>query len=291
MSSSTSDPAPPPRLRPGEIAEGEDPSFLTRQLLTYIGNKRSLLKPIDLAVEQVKRRLGKPRLRILDGFSGSGVVSRSLKAHASELVANDIEDYARVVSECFLTNRSTVPTDLLRETVAHLNAAVADAPLAPGFFERLYAPHDENAITADDRVFYTPANARRLDNYRRLIDLSPPEIRPLLLGPLLSEASVHANTAGVFKGFYKDKDTGLGKFGGKGADALTRILGPITLEPPVLSRFECEAEVVAYIAQGPSWRGSFIQMLVPTDAATRRPLAAVLRASVLPTLVFEQNGV
>jgi adenine-specific DNA-methyltransferase len=59
----------------------------------------------------------------------------------------------------------------------------------------------------------------------------------------LSEASVHANTAGVFKGFYKDRRTGLGKFRGSGGHALTRILGEIRLQGPVLSRFECDTEV------------------------------------------------
>jgi len=59
----------------------------------------------------------------------------------------------------------------------------------------------------------------------------------------LSEASIHANTAGVFKGFYKNRHTGVGQFGGSGSDALTRILGQITLDIPVLSLFECEYEV------------------------------------------------
>ncbi|WP_298227155.1 DNA adenine methylase, partial [Gryllotalpicola sp.] len=52
-----------------------------------------------------------------------------------------------------------------------------------------------------------------------------------------------ANTSGVFKGFYKDKNTGVGRFGGAGADALTRILEPIRLEVPILSRAVSEHEV------------------------------------------------
>ena len=66
----------------------------------------------------------------------------------------------------------------------------------------------------------------------------------MLSGPLLSEASIHANTAGVFKGFYKNRTTGLGQFGGTGADALSRIRGEIRLDAPVLSNFECECEVI-----------------------------------------------
>ena len=86
----------------------EDPAYLSRQLITYIGNKRALLGHIGIAVERVKRRLGKSRLRVFDVFSGSGVVSRYLKAHASLLISNDFEDYAAVTARCYLRNRSTV---------------------------------------------------------------------------------------------------------------------------------------------------------------------------------------
>lgn len=217
----------------------EDPDYLTDQLVTYIGNKRALLGLIRGAVEEVRRRAGLDKLRVLDAFSGSGVVSRMLKQYASELIVNDIEDYARAISECYLTNREAAPMESVAAAADRLNRAV-DADLGPpGFIRQLYAPRDAAAIGPEDRAFYTPENARRLDAYRQLIDAEPPEIRTLLMGPLLSKASIHANTAGVFKGFYKDRATGLGKFGGSGADALGRITAPIRLEPPILSRFEC----------------------------------------------------
>ena len=125
-----------------------------------------------------------------------------------------------------------------------MNARVDTEPLSRGFIEELYSPRDETRITEEDRVFYTRRNARRLDNYRRLIDTLSSDMREMLLGPLLSRASVHANTAGVFKGFYKDRDTGVGRFGGSGGDALVRIMGEIRLDVPVLSRFECEYRVL-----------------------------------------------
>jgi adenine-specific DNA-methyltransferase len=93
-------------------------------------------------------------------------------------------------------------------------------------------------------VFYTIRNARRLDNYRRMIVALPQEIQDLIMGPLLGKASVHANTAGVFKGFYKNKTTGVGQFGGTGLDALSRITGTIELEVPILSRYECDVHVL-----------------------------------------------
>lgn len=222
----------------------EDPEYLTKQLITYIGNKRALLGPIGIAVERVKRRLGKTHLRVFDAFAGSGIVSRFLKAHSSLVVSNDIEDYAAVTARCYLRNKGTVDLAELSSIVAELNAKVMAQPLALGFIEEMYSPRDEAHITKDDRVFYTRTNARRLDNYRRMIEAVPRRFKDMLLAPLLSEASVHANTAGVFKGFYKNRRTKIGKFGGSGADALTRILGEIRLQVPVLSNFDCDYEVL-----------------------------------------------
>ena len=217
----------------------ENPDYLSRQLITYIGNKRALLGQIGGAVQQVKRRLGQDRLRILDAFSGSGVVSRLMKAHAALLVSNDLEDYAAVINRCYLRNRSTVDLARIARIVDELNEMVEQATFPKGFIEEMYAPRDESNITTADRVFYTVSNARRLDNYRRLIDDTPPEVRELLLASLLNKASVHANNAGVFKGFYKNRHTGIGQYGGTSSDALRRIKGKIELETPVLSRFEC----------------------------------------------------
>ena len=222
----------------------EDPNYLSEQLITYIGNKRALLEQIGKAVMCVKKRIGKECLRVFDAFSGSGVVSRFLKAHASFIVSNDFEDYAAVIARCYLRNSSSVNFTALSEIVEELNARVADESLPKGFIETLYAPKDESEITKDDRVFYTPTNARRLDNYRRMIDGTPSDFRDLLLGPLLSTASVHSNTAGVFKGFYKDRTTGVGQYGGTGSDALKRIKGKIQLEIPVLSKYECDYQVL-----------------------------------------------
>jgi adenine-specific DNA-methyltransferase len=232
---------PQHELPPGLLEE--DPEYLRRQLITYLGNKRALLALIRSAVETVQRRTGYEKLRILDAFSGSGVVSRMFKQYAAELVVNDTEDYARIISECYLTNRGAAPMGSVAATIAALNRAVEARPASPGFIRRLYAPRDPAAISQTDRVFYTPENADRLDAYRQLMQNEPPRLRSLLMGPLLSAASIHANTAGVFKGFYKDRSTGIGKFGGSGADALDRITAKIKLEPPVLSRFECHCLV------------------------------------------------
>ena len=155
-----------------------------------------------------------------------------------------MEDYAYVVSRCFLRNKSTINIKSIQGMVQNLNACVDKQDLPTGFIEELYAPRCENNISKNDRVFYTRRNARRLDNFRRMIDALPEDEKIMLLGPLISKASIHANTSGVFKGFHKDRNSKIGRFGGTNADALKRILGDIVLEVPILSRFECDVEVL-----------------------------------------------
>lgn len=147
-------------------SSAESPEYLSRQLVTYIGNKRALLGQIGSAVERVKRRIGKTRLRVFDAFSGLGVVSRFLKAHASSVISNDLEDYAAVTARCYLRNRSTVDFGAISRVVADLNDRVTTDLFSPGFIEEMYSPRDDTRITKDDRVFCTRNNARRLDNYR-----------------------------------------------------------------------------------------------------------------------------
>ncbi|MBN2350945.1 MAG: DNA adenine methylase [Spirochaetales bacterium] len=222
---------------------GENEAFLTRQLVTCIGNKRGLLDFIGRGVERAAKRLGKSRLDCADLFSGSGVVARFLKRYARSLVANDVERYAEIGNTCYLANGSEIDLPRLREEYKALKARLDAGPLEAGFIAELYAPADDARIEPGERAFYTARNARYLDTARRLIGELPEGDRPFFIAPLLSEASVHANTAGVFKGFYKNSRTGRGQFGGNNRDALVRILGDVELPFPIWSSFECEVRV------------------------------------------------
>jgi adenine-specific DNA-methyltransferase len=228
----------------------EDPAFLTRQLITCIGNKRSLLDFIGQGVDEVSQRLGRKKLDCSDLFSGSGVVARFLKRRSRRLFANDLERYAEIANTCYLANRSDLDIQYLRRTHAELKHRLATGPLRDGFIAELYAPRSDRAIQPGERVFYTRRNARFLDTARRYIGELPEADRPFFLAPLLAEASVHANTAGVFKGFYKNSATGLGQFGGNKRDALVRIRGEIELPFPVFSCFDCETRVFREDAVG-----------------------------------------
>lgn len=211
----------------------ENQAFLKEQIITYIGNKRALLGFIKQGLEFAKITLKKDKISFFDAFSGSGVVSRFAKAHSSFVVANDLEDYSRVINECYLTN---VDESLL-EALQDFHKKLDFTTLKKGFLAKLYAPKDENAIKPNERVFFTPRNAAFLDTARQKIEREIlPEFRHFFIAPLIYEASVHSNTSGIFKGFYKDEN-GVGKFGGRGENALSRIKGEITLKMPVFSRF------------------------------------------------------
>ena len=224
-------------------ASEESRNFLESQLITYLGNKRSLLGFISEGIEFVRRRTAKNRLFILDAFSGSGVFARFCKRYAVRLAANDLESYSYVINGCYLANRSEEPLELVRELHRELVFKLENDGLREGIITRLYSPADESNIRIGERVFYSARNARYIDTARLHIDSMPPSLQKFFLAPLLSEASKHANTAGVFKGFYKDSSTGIGKFGGSRGQALTRILGEIHLPHPVFSNFESEVEL------------------------------------------------
>jgi len=222
----------------------EDPKYLSEQLITYIGNKRALQGQINSVIEKIRQDVGGRRLESCDAFSGSGIISRLMKRHSHTLWTNDLEDYATVISKAYLTNKSSVDMQALRQEIIRINEIAASNERPTGFISKLYAPIDDQDIKENERVFYTTENAKRLDAFAQLIQEQSGEFKDLLFGPLLSAASVHANTGGVFKGFYKDTQTGRGKFGGSGADALKRIMAPITLKEPVLSRFDSSINVL-----------------------------------------------
>ena len=221
---------------------GEDPKFLSHQIITYIGNKRSLLAFIGEGIDKAKTRLGKKHLRSIDMFSGSGVVARYLKKHSSLVHANDIERYAEIGNLCYLSNRPDVDIGAIKRAVTYVNQST-EKNLGSGFISELYAPNKDSDIKIGERVFYTRRNAQFIDTARQVIDSLEPEVRDFVLAPLIYKASVHTNTSGVFKGFYKNSKTGRGQFGGNGKYALTRIMQDISIPLPIFSNYSCECIV------------------------------------------------
>ena len=214
---------------------------------------------IGQGIQIIQEQSCKKKLKTLDTFSGSGIVSRYLRQYSSSQYANDMEDYARIINECYLSNATNRNEVLLQNIHEELKeecskrikdfltqdfSAFKCKASKVGFISEYYDPHNIKDIQKGERCFYTPYNACYIDTMRKLIEEKvPSELKCFFIAPLLSEASIHANTGGVFKGFYKNSKTGIGKFGGTEANALSRIQGHITLPYPIFSNFSCKVHI------------------------------------------------
>ncbi|MCL2410496.1 MAG: DNA adenine methylase [Treponema sp.] len=221
----------------------ENNDYLIKQIITYIGNKRSLLNFITKGITLVQKHLNKDKLDIFDVFTGSGVVARHCKQFSDSLFVNDLEKYAAITGECYLSNKSEIDFTVLQDLYNNLLNEINNKPLREGIISELYSPKNDDNIQKDERVFYTRRNAMYIDTMRELIETVPAQYKKYFLAPLLAESSVHANTSGVFKGFHKNKETGLGQFGGSNNEALFRIKGEIELPFPIFSNFNCDYKV------------------------------------------------
>lgn len=225
------------------IRKRESEDFLTKQVITYLGNKRSLLSFIEDAVKIVSLELGKDKMSCLDLFSGSGIVSRFLKKYSNLLISNDLEGYSKTINTCYLANKSQICKKTLKMYYKELCSRLTRDALHEGFITELYSPKDDCDIKNDERVFFTHRNAMYIDTARQYLEHIPSPYKEYLLAPLLYEVSVKNNTAGVFKGFYKNSKTNRGQFGGNGKNSLRRILADMEIQMPVFSQFDCECRV------------------------------------------------
>ena len=214
----------------------ENKLYLSEQIITYLGNKRKLLDNIAIEVETILNNNGVKKAKICDLFSGSGVVARKLKQYSSRIYANDLENYSYVINDCYLTNKEDFNEAFYDEMYEYI---MSREPIE-GIITNNYAPMDDRDIREGERAFYTHENAIIIDSVRNAIDDVPESYKKFFLAPLLYEASVHANTSGVFKGFYKSKTRNVGKFGGEGENAIERITGEIKLKKPIFSNYDCQ---------------------------------------------------
>lgn len=218
----------------------ENELFFKKQIITYLGNKRKILPYISKEVENITYQLNQKTYNICDLFSGSGIVARLLKQYSDNLYVNDLEKYSFIINDCYLTNKE----DFDKETYQNLLKIIIKSPLREGIIAQHYAPKDDKHIQKGERCFYTHKNAILIDTYRWAIEeYVPDDYKKYFIAPLLYEASVHVNTSGVFKGFYKSKLTNIGKFGGDGGNALERITGGIELQQPIFSNYSSKVHL------------------------------------------------
>lgn len=223
----------------------ENNFYLQDQLITYIGNKRKLLGLIDKGLQEFlnEPNYSRESSSFFDVFSGSGVVARHARNNFGTIITNDMEKYSCVINNAYQKNYDKDYADRLHKNIDYLNEIAKEHPVC-GTFTDLYAPKDEENISLEDRVFYTRKNAMFIDTILYEIDFIDPELHDHILALLMYKASVHVNTSGVFKGFYKSKETGVGKYGGDGENSLQRIKSDIFLPYPHFSNYNCQSIVI-----------------------------------------------
>lgn len=213
--------------------------FVYQTMLTCIGNKRKLALNIYNIVDEIRLSLNKDKINIVDGFAGSNVISRVLSNLSDNLYVNDLELYSYLMAKCFLERPSEEQIVRIIFHIDTMNNIAENGPYIEGIICKLYAPKNTKDIKDGERCFYTRENALIIDTLRKYIkdniedSVVDNDIYVYCLVPLLIKASINNNTSGVFKGFHKNGKKGC--FGGKGENALSRILKNIRLELPVWS--------------------------------------------------------
>ncbi|OHE64565.1 MAG: hypothetical protein A2Z99_16345 [Treponema sp. GWB1_62_6] len=185
--------------------------YLSRSLIAYIGNKRTLLPFIGRELERCAefsgdRPGGRAALRLLDPFAGSGGVSRLGRALGFRVLSNDLEYYATLIARCRIVldpgrlERAFAAEGGSEAAFAAVDAFAASAPAEeaaarlPGgrardawfaafaaaegkdaYLAAHYAPkRTEGADWKSERLFYTAENARWLDRARESVELRYP---------------------------------------------------------------------------------------------------------------------
>lgn len=195
---------------------------------------------------------------------GLEVHANDLEVYTAPLIRPFLELSPHEVDKLFLpvAERLGLSCDgAYGEVLSYLNTLPAPELRKNLYFARHYAPAStEEADPQRERLFYTRENALRIDAILEILqgpsfgpahgeaaDGSGPaagSLRPgarrydgaqrspdagnlardVVLASLLYEMSVHVNTSGVMKGYHRG-------WGGRGKDALLRILSPIELSP------------------------------------------------------------
>ena len=208
--------------------------YVYQTMLTCIGNKRKLVNNIKEIIDEVRLLLNKDKINIVDGFAGSSVVSRELSYVSNDIYTNDMELYSYLMAKCYLVKPTDEQIVRIINHISNMNLLSINGPYIEGIISRNYAPKDTEDIKEGERCFYTRENALIIDTLRKYIELNvEDDVKDYCITPLLNKASINVNTAGVFKGFYKDNN--IGCFGGKGKFALSRIKKPIVLDLPIWS--------------------------------------------------------
>lgn len=203
--------------------------YCKSQVITYLGNKRKMVPMFERMFMDIKKPFS-----FLDGFSGSGIISRVAKTQPliTQLYANDWEQYSFVINSCYLQNVDAETYQNIQTWTKWLNDTRYEDDSGQSFYiYGNYSPVDDSHIQATDRVYFTSQNGKIIDRIRGRIEKFREDDKYYFLAPLVYEASTHNNTCGYFNSFYKHN--GVGQYGGKNKNDLGRICGEIQLDVPL----------------------------------------------------------
>lgn len=176
--------------------------------MRYIGGKSNLLQDIGSLISQLTDGVR----RIIDIFSGSGVVASHFKSLGYEVVGNDMLYFAYVLSRGS-TALNSMPTFRRLGIVAPLNylndLTLKDSGfrLKDCFIYQNYSPHDEVS-----RMYFQNDNAVKIDITRMTIeewrqtDLIDEDEYFYLLAALIAAVPYVSNITGVYGAYLKHWD-------------------------------------------------------------------------------------
>lgn len=180
-------------------------SILTKEppvrRLNYIGSKFKLLDWIDITILE---KTGWPNLenrRIVDAFSGTGIVAHHFRKRGATVISNDAELYSAIISHAFTRS---ILTGSCQEFIERINRELAAAEsFAPGFITKNYSPFE-----TCERMFFTLENAKKIDYVRMQIELAADAFSEdeykFLLASLLVSADAVSNVPAVYGCYLKN---------------------------------------------------------------------------------------
>ena len=223
--------------------------FLKENLIAYIGNKRRLLYFLNENFQYLIEKDKKIKTSA-DLFAGSGSVSRLFKSLGLEVHSNDWEYYSYILNYAHLSiNENDVDNMFLHlggvDNIINTLNEMSSIDEDNIYISKYYAPKDDNnPDLINERIFYTQYNALKIDTIRHHIELLhnnnviDKKEYFYLLSTLLYQAATCANTSGVFKAFHYG-------FGGRNADALSRIMKPLIINKlPLINGKKCSVSML-----------------------------------------------
>lgn len=186
------------------------------RFIKYIGSKRKL-------INHVLEAIGKPN-KVLDLFSGSGVVAYNLRKQGAIVHANDISSYSYHINKTYL-ELDEIPDDIFTQLNCCNNPNVE-------YFAKYYS---QNTNASKERLFFTRENGLIIDSVSEIALKS--EYRSPILCELIYRMSICSNTSGLFKSFHKNiggKERSDGSAKQKQDYAKRQVLARIKLEKPII---------------------------------------------------------